>query len=127
MECSALNAHFYGKNIVPCPSCICGGFESPYHFLFVCPKYTVARNMYLPNNLTDYTTHDLLFGKESEPVSENETLFLQVQDFIIKNQVGSWIPLDERFCPSPKIRHHLHLFIIITFTFTRGYLSLGSG
>ena len=62
-----------------------GGFESPYQFLFVCPKYTVARNMYLPNNRTNYTTRDLLFGKESEPVSENERLFLQVQDFIIKS------------------------------------------
>ena len=41
--------------------------------------------MYLPNNLTNYTTHDLLFGKESEPVSENERFFLQMQDFIIKS------------------------------------------
>ena len=85
MECSALNAHLYRKNIVPSPSCICCGFESPYHFLFVCPKYTVASNMYLLNNPMNYTTHDLLFGKESEPVSENERLFLQVQDFIIKS------------------------------------------
>ena len=85
MECSALNARLYRKNTVPIPSCICGGFESPYHFLFVCPKYTVARNMSLPSNLTNYTTRDLLFGKESEPVSENERLFLQVQDFIIKS------------------------------------------
>ena len=41
--------------------------------------------MYLLNNPMNYTTHDLLFGKESEPVSENERLFLQVQDFIIKS------------------------------------------
>ena len=66
-------------------------------------------------------------GRKVNQFLQNETLFLQVQDFIIKNQVGSWITLDERFCPSPKMRHHLHLFIIITFTFTRGYLSLGSG
>ena len=61
MECSTLNAHLYRKNIVPSPSCICCGFESPYHFLFVCPKYTVARDMFLLKNLTNYTTHDLLF------------------------------------------------------------------
>ena len=84
MKCSALNTHLYRKNIVLNPSCICGGFESPYHFLFVCAKYTVARNMFLPNN-QNCTTQDLLFGKESEPVLENERLFLQVQVFIIKS------------------------------------------
>ena len=72
MECSALNAHLYRNNIVPSPSCICGGFENPYHFLFVCPKYTVAKNMFFPNNLTNYTTQDLLLGKEREPVSEKK-------------------------------------------------------
>ena len=78
MECSALNSHLYRKNIVPSPSCICGGFESPHHFLFVCSRYNAARNRYLPNNLMNYSTHDLLFGKENEPVPGNETLFLQV-------------------------------------------------
>lgn len=85
MECSALNSHLYRKNIVPSPSCICGGFESPYHFLFVCPRYNAARNRYLPNNLMNYSTNDLLFGKENEPIPVNETLFLQVQDFIVKS------------------------------------------
>ena len=69
MECSALNSHLYRKNIVPSPSCICGGFESPHHFLFVCSIYNAARNRYLPNNLMNYSTHDLLFGKENEPRS----------------------------------------------------------
>ena len=56
--------------------------------------------------------------------------FLKMKDSFYKcktlssNQVGSWMPLAERFCPSPKLRHHLHLFMIIFFT--RGYLSLGS-
>ena len=27
IECSALNAHFYRKNIVPSPSCICGALK----------------------------------------------------------------------------------------------------
>ena len=85
MECSALNSHLFRKNIVPSPSCICGGFESPYHFLFVCSRYNAARNRYLPNNVMNYSTHDLLFGKENKPVPDNETLFLQVQDFIIKS------------------------------------------
>ena len=35
MECSSLNSHLFRKNIVPSPSCICGGFESTYHFFKV--------------------------------------------------------------------------------------------
>ena len=85
MEYSALNSHLYRKNIVPSPSCICGGFESSYHFLFVYSRHNAARNMYLPNNLMNYFTHDLLFGKGNESVPDNETLFLQVQDFIINS------------------------------------------
>ena len=85
MECNAFNSHLYPKNIIPSPSCICGGFESPYHFLFVCSRYNAVRNRYLPNNLMNYFTHDLLFGKKNEPVPDNETLFLQVQDFIINS------------------------------------------
>ena len=34
LECSSLNAHLYRKNIVPEPTCQCGGFESSYHFFF---------------------------------------------------------------------------------------------
>ena len=44
---------------------------------------------------------------------------------IAVNQVGSRIPLAERICPSPKLRHHLHLNVIIYFT--REYMLLGSG
>ena len=39
MECSSLNSHLYRKNIVPIPSCACGSFESPHHYLFQCPIY----------------------------------------------------------------------------------------
>ncbi|MEW8548405.1 MAG: reverse transcriptase family protein, partial [Candidatus Thiodiazotropha sp.] len=85
LECSALNSHLYQKNIVPSPSCLCGGFESSYHFLFTCPRYSVARNLYLPSDLQNFTTHDLLFGKENNSIHANESLFLQVQEYIIKS------------------------------------------
>ena len=65
MECCALNSHLYRKNIVPSPSCICGGFESPYQFLFVCSRYNAARNRYLPNNLMNYSTHDSYLGRRT--------------------------------------------------------------
>ena len=38
LGCSSLNADLYRKNIVPSPTCACGGFESAYHFFFACPR-----------------------------------------------------------------------------------------
>ncbi|MEW8544911.1 MAG: reverse transcriptase family protein [Candidatus Thiodiazotropha sp.] len=84
-ECSSLNSHLYRKNVVSSPSCSCGGFESVHHFFFACPKYSIQRNRYLPDDLHNFTTHDLLFGKENVPFRENESLFLKVQDFVIKS------------------------------------------
>ena len=46
MECSSLNSHLYSKNIINSPSCSCGGFESAYHFFFICPIYRHTRTIY---------------------------------------------------------------------------------
>ena len=43
LGCSSLNADLYRKNIVPSPTCACGGFESAYHFFFVCPRLAHIR------------------------------------------------------------------------------------
>ena len=83
MACSSLNSDLYRKNIVPSPSCACGGFESAYHFFFICPKYNATRERYLEALLRNHTTHDLLFGKDTATDEENEALFLKVQDFKI--------------------------------------------
>ena len=72
MECSSLNSHLYHKNIVDSPSCLCVGFESSYHFLFVCTRHTAARNTYLPDNFHNYSTRDLLFGRYSKTDRQNE-------------------------------------------------------
>ena len=55
------------------------------HFFFSCPNYTVARERYLPADLRSYSVKDLLHGKTNLTSQENEVLFLQVQDFIIKS------------------------------------------
>ena len=86
MECSSLNSDLFRKNIVPNPSCSCGGFESAFHFFYTCPKYTDVRNRYLSDLLPSHNVHDLLFGKENAPDNDNELLFLKVQDFIIKSK-----------------------------------------
>ena len=85
MDCSSLNSDLYRKHIIPSPSCRCGGFESVQHFFFSCPNYTVARERYLPADLRSYSVKDLLHGKTNLTSQENEALFLQVQDFIIKS------------------------------------------
>ena len=85
MECSSLNAHLHKKNIVPSSSCSCGSYESTYHFFFQCPNYSQIRNRYLPNNLNDLNTNDLLHGKSNLTETENETLFSKVQDFILNS------------------------------------------
>ena len=73
MECSSLNAHLHKKNIVPSSSCSCGGYESTYHFIFKCPNYSQIRNRYLPNNLNDLNTNDLIHGKSNLSETENES------------------------------------------------------
>ena len=86
MRCSSLNADLYRKNIIPSPSCSCGGFESAYHFFYICPQLTAVREMYLGDVLRNHTTHELLCGKPEFTNDENVSLFLKVQDFIIKSK-----------------------------------------
>ena len=90
MECSSLNSHLYRKNIVPTPSCECGSFESPYHFLFQYPRYAAIRDTYLHIYLDSHTTREILYGKESATDLENEALFLNIQEFIIKSKCFVW-------------------------------------
>ena len=85
LECSTLNAHLYRKNIVPEPTCQCGGFDSSYYFFFVCPIFVDASSRYLPANLDNLTTRDLLFGMENKTKHENEELLMQVQEFIVES------------------------------------------
>ena len=86
MACSSLNSDLYRKNIVPSPSCACGGFESAYHFFFKWPNNNVTRERYLEALLRNHTTHELLFGKDTSTDEENEALFIKVQDYILKSK-----------------------------------------
>ena len=65
MECSSLNSDLHRQNIVPNPFCRCGVFESRNHFFFACPLYSLDRLRYLPANLDNLTSNDLLFGCEN--------------------------------------------------------------
>jgi hypothetical protein len=40
---SALNAHFFIRNLVETPNCICGITETVSHFLLDCPRHTTLK------------------------------------------------------------------------------------
>ena len=87
LECSSLNSDLHWKNFVPNPFCRCGVFESRNHFFFACPlsSDSLDRLRYLPANLDNLTSNDLLFGCENQSDEFNESLFLKVQEFLIKS------------------------------------------
>ena len=85
MECSSLNSDLHRKNIVPNPFRRCGVFESRNHFFFACPLYSLDRLRYLPANLDNLTSNDLLFGCENQSDEFNESLFLKVQEFLTRS------------------------------------------
>ncbi|MEW8545561.1 MAG: reverse transcriptase family protein [Candidatus Thiodiazotropha sp.] len=86
LGCSSLNSDLYRKNIVDSPSCSCGGFESAYHFFYICPKYTQLRNTCFTDELQTLNTNQLLFGMPNATIEENKLLFAKVQDFIVKSK-----------------------------------------
>ena len=92
MECSSLNAHLYRKNIVPSPTCLCGGFESTYYFFFQCQNYAAIRRRYLSNYFPTVNTNQILYGIADASVVENEALFSQVQEFAIYSKRFVWSP-----------------------------------
>ena len=69
------------------PVCVWGGFESAYHFFFICPNNNVTRERYLEAILRNHTTHELLLGKDTSTDEEKEALFLKVQDYILKYKI----------------------------------------
>ena len=81
MECSALHADSYRKNIVNSPSCQCGGFENAQHLFFTCPLYAESRRN-LSIRLDNYSINQLLYGIEDSTLQENTILFLEVQNVL---------------------------------------------
>ena len=68
------------KKIKKDPSCSCGDFESVYHLFFQCPNYADIRTRYLPNNLKDLNTNQLLCGMPNATVTDNETLSVKCRN-----------------------------------------------
>ena len=85
MECSSLNSDLHRKNIVLNPFCPRGVFESRNLFFFACLLYSLDRLRYLPANLNNLTNNDLLFGCKNQSDEFNESVFLKIQEFLIRS------------------------------------------
>ena len=85
MECSSLNFDLHWKNIVPNPSCWCGVFESRNHLFFALSALLTSQTQIFAANLDKLTSHDVLFAYGNQSSEFNESLFLKVQEFLIRS------------------------------------------
>ena len=88
--CSSLSHHLFLKNVVDSSNCSChqGVPEINSHYLFYCHRFNDSRNRYIesidiPMNLT---VDRLLFGSPDLTDDQNNSLFLNVQKFIINSK-----------------------------------------
>ena len=114
MNCSALNAHLFIRNLVESPNCICGITETVSHFLLDCPRHTTLRQelffslLDIPETIS---LNLLIFGSVNLNDEENNEVFKSVQTFIIKSK-----PLDLH--PDiQKIHNIFHLFNLFVLLF----------
>ena len=86
--CSALNQHLFSKNIVNSPSCSCGAVEDARHFLFVCNLYTDLRRtlFQVVSVIQQPSLNLLLFGNQELANDQNKTIFIAVQEYIVKTK-----------------------------------------
>ena len=65
--CSSLNYHLFCKNIINDELCVCGNREDTNHFLFVCPRFQMQRQIMVNKLLSmcNISLHVLLYGDNS--------------------------------------------------------------
>ena len=83
LECSALNQHLFKKNLVESPLCSCGQVETSAHYLLTCVNYDNIRQRYFSVLHRPLTTSVLLNGIPEEIYDVNNSIFKQVQLYII--------------------------------------------
>ena len=89
MNCSALNAHLFIRNLFESPNCICGITETVSHFLLDCLRHTTLRQQLFFSLLDIPETISLnllIFGSVNLNDKENRAVFKSVQTFIIKSK-----------------------------------------
>ena len=88
MNCSALNAHLFIRNLIESPNCIGGITETVSHFLLDCPRRTTLRQLFfslldIPETIS---LNLLIFGLVNLNDEDNKAVFKSVQTFIIKSK-----------------------------------------
>ena len=89
IACGSLNSDLYRKKYSSQSFlCLCeGGGLKVLTILSSYAQITMQhKKRYLEALLRNYTTHELLFGKDTSTDEENEALFLKVQDYILKSK-----------------------------------------
>ena len=83
-DCSSLNQHLLSRNIVDSPLCQCGVNETTKHYLFICPLFSVQRQVLFDSVtfITNWSLKTLLFGDNNLTMEQNKTIFHSVQLFI---------------------------------------------
>lgn len=86
--CSSLNYHLFCKNIINDELCVCGNREDTNHFLFVCPRFQMQRQIMVNKLLSmcNISLHVLLYGDNSLSFQQNVEIFQIVQDFIVRTK-----------------------------------------
>ena len=87
-HCSSFNEHLFTKNIVDSPLCVCGKVENTHHYLFDCTRYDDLRREFL-NAVFYYcepTVNTILFGNSALTSTQNQNIFIAVQDYLIKSK-----------------------------------------
>jgi hypothetical protein len=88
MNCSALNAHLFIRNLVESPNCICGITETVSHFLLDCPRHTTLRQQLFFSHLDIPETISLkllIFGSVNLNDEENKAVFKNVYKHVVES------------------------------------------
>lgn len=87
-SCSALNQHLFSKSIINSPSCNCGAIEDTQHFLFSCNLHAAHRRDLFQtiSNIQRPSLQLLLYGNPELSNNQNKTIFIAVQEFLIKTK-----------------------------------------
>ena len=86
LECSSLNQHLYKKNLINSPNRTCGQVESVAHYFLFCPRYAQIRQRYFGNVTFPVTVNTLLYGLTDQNRTNNDSIFKQVQLYIIASK-----------------------------------------
>ena len=83
---SDLNEEMFEVNLINTPWCDCGeDIEDAEHFLTKCRRYNDIRKE-LAIDVRQYSTEELLKGNTAFEEKENEKIFKEVQNFILKSK-----------------------------------------